>query len=220
MVAHLARAVNHVLAATVAAFLLVLVGHHPPALAEEERPSSVAFKFGYHVYPASHYFETTAEIGAGNAQDFRGLSLELFDYTYQWPTRWSMNVSLGGLYYQKFIPAQNIQHSLFVHTMTVTPLYRLGGSDAVGKWQVYGGVGVGRYGMTSRFDFTTGGAEFNTYTLGYQGLLGAEYRVNEQTGFVIEEKFSRARIRFGPELNRVEIDVGGHNILVGARIHF
>jgi len=75
--------------------------------------------------------------------------------------------------------------------------------------------------MNMRFDFSTGApVEFHTYTLGYQALIGAEYRYNEQTGFLLEGKFSRARIRFGSELGDVEIDVGGLNILTGFRIHF
>lgn len=76
--------------------------------------------------------------------------------------------------------------------------------------------------MSLRFDFPTGPPiEVHTYTLGYQALLGTEYRYSEQTGFLIEGKLSRARIRFAPEeLGDLEIDVGGVNILVGARIHF
>ncbi|MFZ5863884.1 MAG: hypothetical protein ACOYXR_13710 [Nitrospirota bacterium] len=199
----------------------VLGGHAAAARAELERPSSLAFKLGYHMYPNSQYFDSLERAGAGGAQDFRGLSLELFDYTYQWPSRWGLNVSLGGLYYQKFTPSQTAQHAIFVQTMTVTPTFRLSGSDAVGTWLVYCGVGVGRYGATTRFDFLPGDAtEFHNYTLGYHALIGAEYRFNEQVGFLVEEKFSRARIRFGPELDRMELDVGGHNILVGTKIYF
>jgi opacity protein-like surface antigen len=177
------------------------------------------------MYPNSTYFRAFQNVSAGGAQDFNGPSMELFDYTYQWPSRWSLNLSLLGAYYQKFLPSQTSGHTVLVQTTTVTPVYRLIGSDAVGAWQVYGGVGVGRYGLTARFDFQDAGTgasttEIDTYTLGYQALIGAEYRLNEQAGLVIEEKFSRARIRFGRELARNEIDVGGHNILVGARIHF
>jgi hypothetical protein len=206
----------------VAVLLPVFFSHIDTARAEGERPSSLAFKLGFHLYPDSSYFGETQSIGAGGRQDFRGLSLELFDYTYQWPSRWSVNLSPVGGYYQKFIPSQTSQHSVFVHTMTVTPLYRLAGADAVGKWQAYGGIGVGRYGLTARFDFADGStAQFNTYTLGYQTIIGAEFRYSEQTGFIIEEKFSRARIRFSrTELDGLQIDVGGHNILLGVRIHF
>jgi hypothetical protein len=150
-----------------------------------------------------------------------GQSLEVFDYTYQWPSRWSLNASLLGGYYQEVVFSQTQQQSMFVYTITVTPLYRLAGSDAIGAWQLYSGIGLGRYAMSLRFDFSnTESTEINTYTLGYQALLGAEYRYSEQTGFVIDGKFSRARIRFGSELGDLEIDVGGLNILVGVRIHF
>jgi hypothetical protein len=217
------RAVTRALAALFAGALLIAGS---TAHAEGERPHSLAFKLGYHVYPNSSYFKAFQGLStgsAGGAQDFNGPSMELFDYTYQWPSRWSINVSFLGLYYQTFLPNQTSKHSLLVHTMTATPVYRFMGSDAVGAWQVYGGVGVGRYGLTARFDFQNTGTttEFDTYTLGYQALIGAEYRLNEQAGLLIEEKFSRARIRFSQtELVGREIDVGGHNILVGARIHF
>jgi hypothetical protein len=193
-----------------------------PARAEVERPHALAFKVGYHAYPNSSYFNTTSENFIGSAQDLSGASLELLDYTYQWPSRWSLNASLGGGYFQEYVATQSAQQSLFVHTMTITPVYRLRGSDAIRSWQIYSGVGVGRYGMSLRFDFPTGAPiEVHTYTLGYQALLGAEYRYSEQTGFLVEGKLSRARIRFAPEeLGDLEIDVGGVNILVGARIHF
>lgn len=188
--------------------------------AEVERPHSLAFKVGYHVYPNSHYFAATQSAGIGGAQDFRGQSLELLDYSYQWPSRWSMNLSLIGGYYQKFTPTSNSQHALFVHAMTATPVYRIAGSETIGQWLTYAGVGLGRYGLTQQFEFSDGRSEENTYTLGYQALIGMEYRFSEQTGFVVEEKFSRARIRFGRELERLDVDVGGHNILLGVRIHF
>jgi hypothetical protein len=208
------------LVSILAASALIAAGS--PAHGEVERPHSLAFKFGYHVYPDSSYFDATEGAFIGGAGDMSGPSLEFFDYTYQWPSRWSLNVSLLGGYYQEFVPTTTAQQSLVVHTMTVTPIYRLAGSDAVGAWQVYSGVGVGRYGMTLRFDFTQGDAtEFHTYTLGYQALIGAEYRYNEHTGFVFEQKFSRARIRFSEsELGDLEIDVGGLNLLLGVRLHF
>lgn len=210
-------AVGLAAAATVLAFLA-----GAPARAEVERPHAFAFKVGYHAYPNSSYFNATEQNFIGSAQDLSGASLELFDYTYQWPSRWSLNASLGGGYFQEFVATQTAQQSLFVHTITITPVYRLRGSDAIGSWQVYSGIGVGRYGMSLRFDFPTGPPiEVHTYTLGYQALLGTEYRYSEQTGFLIEGKLSRARIRFAPEeLGDLEIDVGGVNILVGARIHF
>ncbi|MEW6684056.1 MAG: hypothetical protein AB1451_14250 [Nitrospirota bacterium] len=192
-----------------------------PAHGEIERPHSFAFKLGYHFYPNSSYFDVSEENFIGGAQDLSGQSLELFDYTYQWPSRWSLNMSLLGGYYQEFVPTQTAQQSIFVHTMTVTPLYRLTGSDAIGAWKIYGGVGLGRYNMNIRFDFSqTESTEVHTYTLGYQALIGAEYRYNEQTGFLIEGQFSRARIRFGSDLGDLEIDVGGLNILTGVRLHF
>jgi hypothetical protein len=210
-------AVGSVLAATV--FILAA---SVPARGEIERPHSFAFKVGYHAYPNSSYFDATEAAGAGGAQDLSGLSLEIFDYTYQWPSRWSLNASLLGGYYQEFVPSQANQQSLFVHTMTVTPLYRLAGSDAIGAWQVYTGVGLGRYGASIRFDFaSTAPIEIHTYTLGYQALIGTEYRYSEHTGFLVEGKFSRARIRFSTEeLGNLEVDAGGINILAGVRIHF
>lgn len=191
-----------------------------PARGEIDRPHSLAFKVGYHVYPDSSFFDATEANFIGSSADLSGQSIELFDYTYQWPSRWSLNASLVGGYYQEYVPTLTGQHSIFVHTITVTPVYRLAGSDRIGAWQVYSGVGLGRYGSTIRFDSGTGSDEFNTYTLGYQALLGAEYRYNEQTGFLLETKFSRARVRFGSELGDLEIDVGGLNLLIGVRIHF
>lgn len=191
-----------------------------PAHGEIERPHSLAFKVGYHVYPDSIYFDATEAAGLGGSAELSGQSLELFDYTYQWPSRWSLNASLVGGYYQEYVPNLTGQHSIFVHTITVTPVYRLAGSDRIGAWQIYSGVGLGRYGSTIRFDSGSGSNEYNTYTLGYQALLGAEYRYNEQTGFLLEQKFSRARVRFGSELGDLEIDLGGFNLLVGVRIHF
>ncbi len=211
-------AVGSVLAATA----LILAAGVPTAHGEIERPHALAFKVGYHTYPNSSYFNATEENFIGGAQDLSGTSLELFDYTYQWPSRWSLNASLIGGYFQEFVASQTAQQSLFVHTMTVTPVYRLAGSDAIGAWQIYSGAGVGRYGLSIRFDFPTGAPiEIHTFTLGYQALLGTEYRYSEHTGFLIEGKLSRARIRFAAqELGDLEIDVGGFTVLVGARIHF
>ncbi len=206
-------------ASLLAASALTLVAG-TPARGEVDRPHSLAFKIGYHFYPDSSFFDATESVDAGGSRDLSGQSLELFDYTYQWPSRWSLNASVIGGYYQEFVPNLTGQLSIFVHTLTVTPVYRLAGSDRIGAWQLYGGVGLGRYGSTIRFDSSSGRSEFNTYTLGYQALLGTEYRYNEQAGFLFETKFSRARIRFGSELGGVEIDVGGLNLLVGVRIHF
>jgi hypothetical protein len=210
-------AVGSVLAATA-----LILASAPAAHGEIERPHALAFKVGYHAYPNSSYFNATGGAGAGSAQDLSGTSLELFDYTYQWPSRWSLNASVLGGYYQEFIATQTNQQALFVHTMTVTPVYRLAGSDAIKAWQIYSGVGLGRYGTSIRFDFATGAPlEIHTYTLGYQALIGAEYRYSEHTGFLVEGKLSRARIRFSAEeLGTLEVDAGGINILAGARIHF
>lgn len=210
-------AVVSVLAASA---LTLVVG--TPARGAIDRPHALAFKVGYHVYPDSSYFDATQAAGAGlgGSTALSGQSLELFDYTYQWPSRWSLNASLVGGYYQEYVPTLTGQHSIFVHTITMTPVYRLVGSDRIGAWQVYSGVGLGRYGSTIRFDSGSGSNEYNTYTLGYQALLGTEYRYNEQTGFLLETKLSRARVRFGSELGDLEIDLGGFNLLVGVRIHF
>ncbi len=222
MVAGSARPVVRLTATIVAILLPVLFAHLPAARAEVERPHSLGFKLGYHMYPDSSYLAATEGVGFGGRQDFQGLSVEIFDYSYQWPSRWSLNASLLGGYYQKFVASQTAQQSIFVHTMTITPVYRVAGSDAIGKWQVYTGIGVGRYGLNARFDFPTAPTvQFDTYTLGYQALLGVEYRYSENTGFTIEDKFSRARIRFAEdEFDGLEIDLGGHNILLGVRIHF
>ncbi|MFZ5874922.1 MAG: outer membrane protein [Nitrospirota bacterium] len=222
MVAGSARPVSRLAAILVAVLVSLLFAHLPAARAEVDRPHSLGFKLGFHIYPDSSYFVATDGIGFGGRLDFQGQSLELFDYSYQWPSRWSLNVSLLGGYYQKYVASQTAQHSIFVHTATITPIYRLAGSDAVGKWQVSGGIGVGRYGLNARFDFPTSPTvQFDTYTLGYQAVLGVEYRYSETTGFTLEDKFSRARIRFAKnEFDRLEIELGGHNILFGVRIHF
>jgi hypothetical protein len=85
---------------------------------------------------------------------------------------------------------------------------------------VYAGAGVGRYGLTLRFDSRGTSEELGNYTLGYHTLIGAEYLLNEQVGFLIEEKYARARVRFGKEVAKTQIDLGGHNLLVGVRLHF
>ena len=199
----------------------VILGTSTPAHGAVDRPHSLAFKVGYHWYPQSSYFDVSEENFIGGEQDFSGQSFEIFDYRYQWPSRWSVDISPVGLYYQEFVPTQTTQQSIFLHTMTITPLYRLAGSDAIGSWQLYSGVGLGRYNANIRFDFSTGGSqEYHTYTLGYLALIGTEYRYNEYTGFLLEAEYSRARIRFGSELGNLEIDVGGLTIWAGARLHF
>lgn len=191
-----------------------------------ERPHALAFKTGYHAYPASSYLDFTQEIGAGGTSEFRGQSLELFDYTYQWRPRWGLNFSWFSGYYQKYTPAEDFQHSLVTAYTTVTPIYSIRGTGLVGEWTVYAGAGVGWYGLVLRLDSGTESTEVNNHTLGYQALIGAEYRYSEQVGFLLEEKYARARVGFGRDLGSdptsraLRIDLGGHNLLVGVRIHF
>ena len=198
-----------------------------PAGAAIERPHSLAFKTGYHVYPASSYLDLSQASDLGGTSEFRGQSLELFDYTYQWRPRWGLNVSWFSGYYQKYTPREDNQQSLFTHYATITPIYSIRGTGLVGEWTVYAGAGMGWYGLVLRFDFGTTSQEVNNNTLGYQAIIGAEYRVSEQVGFLIEEKYARARMGFGRdftetdrELRAARIDLGGHNLLVGVRIHF
>jgi opacity protein-like surface antigen len=201
-----------------------------PAMAAIERPHSLAFKTGYHAYPPSSYFSDFSQRnGIGGTSDFRGQSLELMDYTYQWRPRWGLNISLANGYYQKYAPDEEFQQTLFTYYTTITPIYSIRGTGLVGSWTVYAGAGVGRYGLTLRFDGSTGSDEFNNNTLGYQALIGAEYRYSEQVGFLIEGKYARARMGFGrdlegdspsPALRALRIDLGGQNLLVGVRIHF
>jgi hypothetical protein len=195
-----------------------------PAVAAVERPHALAFKTGYHVYPASSYFDLSQQLVLGGTSEFRGQSLELFDYTYQWSPRWGLNVSLVSGYYQKYAPTENGAQSLITHYTTITPVYTLWGAGLVGAWTVYAGAGVGRYGLTLRLDQGADRFELNANTLGYQSLIGAEYRYSEQVGFLLEEKYARARMGFGLDLGResrgLRIDMGGHNLLVGVRIHF
>ncbi len=197
-----------------------------PAEAAMERPHALAFKTGFHSYPASSYFSYSEEIGAGGASQFRGQNIELFDYTYQWRPRWGLSLSWFSGYYQKYTPAENFSQSLFTYYTTITPVYSIRGTGLVGEWTVYAGAGVGRYSLVLRLDSDTGGAEVNNNTLGYQALIGAEYRYSEQVGFLIEENYARARMAFGADLGSdaatraLRIDLGGHNLLVGVRLHF
>jgi opacity protein-like surface antigen len=191
-----------------------------PVHAAVERPHALAFKLGYHVYPTSSYFQLSEEALLGGANEFRGQSLEVLDYTYQWTPRWGLNVSLLNGYYRKYTPLETLQQSILTTYATVTPVYTIWGANRPESWLVYAGAGVGRYGLILRFDDRTGSAEFHDYTLGYHTLIGAEYLLNEQVGFLIEEKYARARVKFGREIERTQIDLGGHNVLVGVRFHF
>jgi opacity protein-like surface antigen len=191
-----------------------------PVHAAVERPHALAFKLGYHVYPTSRYFQLSEEAVLGGANEFRGQSLEVLDYTYQWTPRWGLTVSLLNGYYQKYTPLENLQQSILTTYATVTPVYTIWGANRPESWLVYAGAGVGRYGLLLRFDDRTGSAEFHDYTLGYHTLIGVEYCLNEQVGFVIEEKYARARVKFGRDFGRAHIDLGGHNVLVGIRLHF
>ena len=197
-----------------------------PAMAAVERPHSLAFKTGYHVYPASSYLDFSQRFGLGGTSEFRGQSLELFDYTYQWEPRWGLNFSWFSGYYQKYTPAENLQQSLVTAYTTITPIYSIRGTGLVGAWTVYAGAGVGWYSLVLRFDSGTGSTEINNNTLGYQALIGAEYRYSEQVGFLLEGKYARARLGFGRDLGSdptsraLRIDLGGQNLLVGVRIHF
>ncbi|MBI3606959.1 MAG: outer membrane beta-barrel protein [Nitrospirae bacterium] len=222
MVADRRPALNRWLGAL--ALALLVAG---PAEAAVERPHSLAFKTGYHVYPASSYFDLSEQIPAGGTSEFRGQSLELFDYTYQWRPRWGLNLSWFSGYYQKYTPVENFQQSLLTYYATITPIYSLRGTGLVGAWTVYAGAGVGRYGLVLRLDSGSTTSETNNSALGYQALIGAEYRYSEQLGFLFEEKYARARMGFGsdfigtdPVLRAARIDLGGHNLLVGVRIHF
>jgi opacity protein-like surface antigen len=191
-----------------------------PVHAAVERPHALAFKLGYHVYPTSSYFQLSEEALLGGANEFRGQSLEVLDYTYQWTPRWGLNVSLLNGYYRKYTPLETLQQSILTTYATVTPVYTIWGTRRPESWLVYAGAGVGRYGLILRFDDRTGSEEFHDYTLGYHTLIGAEYLLNEQVGFLIEEKYARARVKFGREIERTQIDLGGHNVLVGVRFHF
>ena len=191
-----------------------------PVHAAVERPHALAFKLGYHVYPTSSYLQLSGEAGLGGVNEFRGQSLEVLDYTYQWTPRWGLNVSLLNGYFRKYAPLENLQQSILTWYATVTPVYTIWGARRPESWLVYAGAGVGRYGLILRFDERGTTEEFATYTLGYHTLIGIEYCLNEQVGFLIEEKYARARVKFGREIERTQIDVGGHNLLVGVRIHF
>lgn len=199
--------------------LLLLLAPHA-AYGAEDRPHSLAFKTGYHFYPAGSYLRLTGSFGLGGRSELQGPSLEFLDYTYRWSPTWSLNATVFGGYFQKYTPLQTLQQSLVTTYATLTPIYRLAGSDRIGAWGVYTGVGVGRYTLTLRFDDKGSTEEFSDHTLGYHVLIGTEYRFSEQVGFLIEEKYARARVTFGKDLDRTSIDLGGHNLLVGARIHF
>ena len=207
--------ISHRLGALVLALLAA-----SPVHAAVERPHALAFKLGYHVYPTSSYLQLSGEAGLGGVNEFRGQSLEVLDYTYQWTPRWGLNVSLLNGYFRKYAPLENLQQSILTWYATVTPVYTIWGARRPESWLVYAGAGVGRYGLILRFDERGTTEEFATYTLGYHTLIGIEYCLNEQVGFLIEEKYARARVKFGREIERTQIDVGGHNLLVGVRIHF
>jgi opacity protein-like surface antigen len=191
-----------------------------PVHAAVERPHALAFKLGYHVYPTSSYLQLSGEIGLGGVNEFRGQSLEVLDYTYQWTPRWGVNISLFNGYFRKYTPLEDLQQSILTTYATVTPVYTIWGAKRPESWLVYAGAGVGRYGLILRFDSRGTTDEFHDYTLGYHTLIGAEYLLNEQVGFLIEEKYARARVKFGREIERTQIDLGGHNVLVGVRFHF
>jgi hypothetical protein len=191
-----------------------------PVHAAVERPHALAFKLGYHVYPTSSYLQLSGETGLGGVNEFRGQSLEVLDYTYQWTPRWGVNISLFNGYFQKYTPLEDLQQSILTTYATVTPVYTIWGAKRPESWLVYAGAGVGRYGLILRFDSRGTTDEFHDYTLGYHTLIGAEYLLNEQVGFLIEEKYARARVKFGREIERTQIDLGGHNVLVGVRFHF
>lgn len=190
------------------------------AEAAGERRHALAFKTGYHYYPSSSYFRASEESGAGGTTEFQGQSLELLDYTYQYDPTWGLNLTFFGGYFRKYTPRTDDQQSLVTTYATITPIYRLRGSDRIGRWLVYTGLGVGRYTLTLRFDFQGSSPEFSNFTLGYHALLGAEYRFSEQVGFLAETKYARARVKFDDDLARLDIDLGGLNLLVGFRIHF
>jgi hypothetical protein len=162
----------------------------------------------------------SGETGLGGVNEFRGQSLEVLDYTYQWTPRWGVNISLFNGYFQKYTPLEDLQQSILTTYATVTPVYTIWGAKRPESWLVYAGAGVGRYGLILRFDSRGTTDEFHDYTLGYHTLIGAEYLLNEQVGFLIEEKYARARVKFGREIERTQIDLGGHNVLVGVRFHF
>jgi len=192
-----------------------------PVHAAVERPHALAFKLGYHVYPTSSYFSDFSQPNEiGGTSEFRGQSLEVLDYTHQWTPRWGVNVSLLNGYFRKYTPLENFQQSILTWYATVTPVYTIWGAKRPESWLVYAGAGVGRYGLVLRFDSRTDSEEIASYTLGYHTLIGAEYLLSEQVGFLIEEKYARARVKFGRELEKTQIDLGGHNVLVGVRFHF
>jgi hypothetical protein len=191
-----------------------------PVHAAVERPHALAFKLGYHMYPTSSYFQLSDEALLGSATDFRGQSLEVLDYTYQWTPRWGLNVALLNGYFQKYTPLETLQQSILTWYATITPVYTIWGARKPASWLVYAGAGLGRYGLLLRFDSRGTSEEFASYTLGYHTLIGVEYCLNEQIGFVIEEKYARARLKFGSDFGRAHIDLGGHNLLVGVRLHF
>jgi opacity protein-like surface antigen len=197
-----------------------------PAHAAVDRPHALTFKIGYHLYPSSSYFEFSDSLGLGGTDQLSGQSLEFIDYTYQWRPRWGLNVTLYGAYFRKYTPASDFQQSLVTSYHTIMPVYTLWGQRKPQSWLVYTGVGIGSYGLTLRVDFPGVTDEFNNHTYGYVALLGAEYRVSDQVGFLIEEKYARARMGFGrdfgadPTSRALRIDLGGHNLLVGVRFHF
>ena len=192
----------------------------PPVHAAVDRPYALAFKLGYHVYPTSSYLQLSEESGLGGVNEFRGQSLEVLDYTYQWTPRWGLNISLFNGYFRKYTPREDLQQSILTTYATITPVYTIWGARKPESWMVYAGAGVGRYGLTLRFDSRGSSDEFDDYTLGYHTLIGAEYLLSEQVGFLIEEKYARGRVKFGKELEKTQIDLGGHNLLVGVRFHF
>jgi opacity protein-like surface antigen len=135
-----------------------------------------------------------------------------------------LNVSLFNGYFRKYTPLENLQQSILTTYATVTPVYTIWGARRPGSWMAYAGAGAGRYGLILRFDIRGTTDQIASYTLGYHTLIGVEYQYSEQVGFLIEEKYARARVKFGTELEgafkNTHIDLGGHNLLLGVRLHF
>ena len=100
-----------------ALFLLIA----SPGHAATERPHALAFKLGYHVYPTSSYLQLSGEAGLGGVNEFRGQSLEVLDYTYQWTPRWGLNVSLFNGYFRKYTPREDLQQSILTTYATPAP---------------------------------------------------------------------------------------------------
>ena len=175
---------------------------------------SAALKLGYHFYPQSDYFDTTAAYL--DPQDFAGVSGEI-EYDYRWQEEVSLSLTLG--YYDGKADANEICCTRLKFSTTyflITPKYHILALPLDG----YLGAGIGYY----LFELKQSGSidisdTLSTSLAGFHVLIGAQWLLTPYLSTFAEVRYAWASVSSANSLDD-SLGIGGANFALGAAYHF